>query len=108
MQIKVRDVGYDSNYTENICWVDLENSITVFDDDKEKIDTSGSEWEEFGYVDRWETVMVSFTEKGAQEYIDQNGHNHRHEAFRQEVRIYAKSFNRCPEMISIRDFLMSL
>lgn len=37
-----------------------------------------------------------------------NGHNDRRRAFRGEVEIYVDSFNRCPEMIAIREALMSL
>ncbi len=49
----------------------------------------------------YETVMVCFTEGGAQEYLRQDGHNLR------EPRIYVESFNRCPEMIAIRDVLIA-
>lgn len=102
VQEKKRDVGFDSNYSDNKCWHDSANCHTIYDDDKDfKGAPEGEEWDEFGYVDRWETVMVSFTEKGCQEYLELNGHNHRG-----ETRIYVESFNRCPEMIAIREFLL--
>lgn len=108
VQIKRRDVGYDSNYTDNKCWLDSANEEIIYDDDKDfKGEPEGSEWEEFGYVDRWETVMVAFTEGGCKEYLILNGHNVRSRAHNGEVRIYAESFWRCPEMIAIRKALMS-
>lgn len=57
---------------------------------------------EYGFKDIWETKMVAFTEQGCKEYLRQNGHNLR------EPRIYVESFNRCPEMIAIRERLMAI
>lgn len=103
VQEKKRDVGYDSLWVDNKCWRDSANDITIYDDDPDfKEPPEGEEWDEFGYVDRWETVMVAFTEVGCQQYIELNGHNHRG-----ELRIYVESFNRCPEMIAIREALMA-
>lgn len=108
VQIKRRDVGYDSAYSDNRCWRDSANEETIYDDDKDfKGEPEGDQWEEFGYVDRWETVMVAFTEEGCKEYLELNGHNDRRRAHNGEVQIYAESFYRCPEMIAIREFLMS-
>ena len=107
VQIKVRDVGYDWAWFDNRCWRDGANEITIYDDDKDfKGEPEGEEWDCFGYVDRWETVMVAFTEDGCKEYLELNGHNDKRRAFRGEVRIYAESFRRCPEMISIREALI--
>ena len=91
VQIKRRDVGYDSA-----------NEQTIYDDDPDFKEPEGDEWDEFGYRDRWETVMVAFTEEGCLEYLRLNGHNHRG-----ETRIYVESFRRCPEMIAIRASLMA-
>lgn len=77
-----------------------DNTVWVLDGEIVDPNTPGAE--EYGYRDLWETVMVSFTEEGAKEYLRQNGHNLK------EPRIYVESFNRCPEMIAIRDFLLSL
>jgi hypothetical protein len=107
VQILKRDVGYDVDWSDRRCWHDSANQDTVYDDDKDfKGEPEGFEWDEFGYVDRWETVMVAFTEAGCKEYLELNGHNDRSRAFRGEVRIYAESFRRCPEMIAIREWLM--
>ena len=101
VQEKKRDVGYDSGYTDCRCWHDSVNCETIYDDDPGFKEPEGDEWDEFGYVDRWETVMVAFTEAGCKEYIRLNGHNHG------ETRIYVQSFNRCPEMIAIRESLIA-
>lgn len=107
VQIKRRDVGYDSRYSGSRCWLDSANEITIYDDDKDfKGEPEGDEWDEFGYVDRWETVMVSFTEGGCEEYLRLNGHNDRLRAHNEEVRIYVESFYRCQEMIAIREALI--
>lgn len=107
VQIKRRDVGYDTAYSDHTCWRDSANDETVYDDDPGfTVPPAGPDWEEFGYVDRWETVMVAFTEYGCQEYLALNGHNDRRRAHNGEVRIYVESFNHCHEMISIRQELM--
>lgn len=103
VQILRREVGYDSSYAANYCWVDIEAEETVYE---EPSDSDDDRWEKFGYVDRWETVMVAFTEGGCNEYLALDGHNCRSRAHNGEVRIYVESFNRCPEMIAIREMLM--
>lgn len=108
VQVKIRDVGYDSAYFDDHCWHDAANEEYLFDDDPGfKGKPEGEEWDEFGYKDRWETVMVAFTRKGCEDYIERNGHNEKHRAHNGEIRIYAESFYRCPEMIAIREFLLT-
>ena len=108
VQIKRRDVGYDTNFTSHCCWHDSANDETIYDDDKGFMSPpKGDNWDEFGYVDRWETVMVAFTEAGCEEYLRIDGHNCKQRAHNGEVRIYVESFNRCPEMIAIRDLLIN-
>lgn len=102
VQEKRRLVGLDSAYAERRCWYDSANDYTIYDDDDGFMGPpTGKEWDEFGYIDQWFTVMVAFTEVGCEEYLRLNGHNHRG-----ETRIYVESFNRCPEMILIREKLM--
>lgn len=101
VQIKVRDTGYDIAYCDDRCWWNAGQLEVVF----EKPDDLDG-WEEFGYKDRWETVMVAFTEKGCEEYLALDGHNVKRRAHNGEVRIYVESFNRCSEMIAIRKFLL--
>lgn len=114
VQKKVRDVGYDSIYCDNSCWVDTNycESEVLYDDDegfnadRRALYDETDGLEEFGYRDRWETVMVCFTEGGCNDYMAVNGHNVKDSAFRGEVRIYAESYYRCAEMIAIREALM--
>jgi hypothetical protein len=105
VQVKVRDVGYDSDFSSGACWYrNAEGGDPEIVYDKKP---KGEDWEEYGYKDRWETVMVAFTEGGCEEYLRLNGHNDRSRAHNGEVRIYVESFNRCPEMIAIREALMA-
>jgi hypothetical protein len=106
LQILVRDVGYDADYADRACWCDSANDETVYDDDKDFVEPVGDEWEKFGYLDRWETVMVAFTESGLQDFMREDGHNVNRRAFRGQTRIYVESFNRCHEMIAVRRALM--
>lgn len=108
VQVKRRDVGYDSRYGNGRCWHNPGNDDTVYDDDPNFVAPTNDQWELFSYVDRWETVMVAFTEVGCKEYLEFNGHNERSRAFRGEIQIYVESFHRCPEMIAIREALMRL
>ena len=54
-----------------------------------------------GIKHQWEFVMAAFTEEGCKQYLRLDGHN------LTKPRIYAMSFNRCPEMLAIREFLMA-
>lgn len=104
LQILVRDTGYDVAYADDDgrCWWSAEQLECVYE---EPADTTG--WEEFGYKDRWETVMVALTEEGLNEYMRLDGHNVKRRAHNGQTRIYVESFNRCPEMIAVRESLMA-
>ena len=102
LQIKVRDVGYDPAYADGeTVWIDMEGG----DFDEVAPDFPGAE--EFGYKDRWQTVMVAFTEQGIADYMDKDGHNVKRRAYKGETRVYVESFMRCDEMVQIRCALMS-
>jgi len=97
VQEKKRDIGYDAAYSAgDTVWINMEGG------NYETVPPNTPKAEEFGYKDRWETVMVCFTEEGCKDYLRQNGHNHG------ETRIYVESFRRCDEMIRIRAWLMGL
>ena len=49
----------------------------------------------------WEFCMAAFTEAGCKRYLELNGHN------LTDPRIYAESWNRCPEMLAVREFLLA-
>lgn len=102
LQIKVRDVGYNPQYADdNTVWIDMQSG------DYEEVAPETEGAEEFGYKDRWETVMVAFTEQGLLDYMEKDGHNVKRMAYNGETRIYVESFRRCDEMTRIRQFLMS-
>lgn len=97
VQVKRRIYGMDTDYCDQTVWLDVDGG------DCEEVPEGTEGAEEVGYCDRWETVMVAFTEKACQDYIKSNGHNHSG-----ELRIYAESFYRCDEMIQLRNWLMSI
>jgi hypothetical protein len=93
---------------------DHETSETYYPDgpDEDLFAEMKTEWEDGdlpksvsvgGYVERWKHVQTCFTEDGCKRYLDQDGHNLRHY---HGTRIYVESFNRNPEMIEIREFLL--
>lgn len=107
-QILRRDVGYDADWADRCCWHDSVNDDTVYDDDPDFKEPEGPDWDRFGYVERWETVMVCFTEAAAQSFLDSQAHNLQSRAFRGQTRIYVESFNGCEEMVAIRAILKAL
>jgi hypothetical protein len=100
LQIKVRDAGYDKNYSEDTVWINMMSG------DYEEVPPGTEGAEEFGFKDRWETVMVAFTEQGILDYMAKDGHNVKRRAYKGETRIYVESFHRCDEMIRIRHSLL--
>ena len=101
LQIKIRDTGYDPQYADgDTVWIDMQSG------DYEEVEPNTEGAEEFGYKDRWETVMVAFTEQGIEDYMRQDGHNVKRMAYNGETRIYVESFNRCDEMVAVRKLLM--
>lgn len=95
VQKKVRDIGYIPDYCEDTVWINMQSG------DFEETEPHAKGSEEFGYKERWETVMVAFTEEGCKDYLRQNGHN------LGETRIYVESFRRCDEMIAVREMLLA-
>ena len=102
LQIKMRDTGYDPNYASDIVWIDMQSG------DYEEVAPETPGAKAFGYNDRWETVMVAFTEQGLLDYMDLDGHNVKQRAHNGETRIYVESFRRCNEMIRVRQALFDV
>ncbi|MEE9312195.1 MAG: hypothetical protein V3V10_07245 [Planctomycetota bacterium] len=100
LQVKKRDVGYPSDWGNDTVWV---YDYPDEHDDQETEPEDTENWTEYGYVDRWSTVMVSFTEQACKDFVESNGH-HVHG----ESRIFAETLWRCDEMIAIRKFIMEL
>lgn len=107
VQERIRDYGYDSEYTDDSVWLDTLNDHTEPDDvaaiadldylDVEGIDTDG--WVKVYYRDRWEFVTACFTERGCEDFIRANGHN------LTDPRIYAAGSYRNEEFRLVRDYL---
>ena len=95
VQERKRESCLIPGYGDGTEWIDMQSG------EYETVEPETPGAEQFGYRDRWETVMVAFTEEGCKEYLRVNGHNHG------ETRIYAESFGRCVEMITIREFLLA-
>lgn len=86
----------------------------VADDEKaEALDLAEAEgddaategWTKVGFHSYWHTVRACLTEKGAADYIADNGHNLSEYA---PPRIYVESLHRCQEMIRLREWLMTI
>ena len=85
LQIKVRDVGYDPAYSEgNTVWLDMDSG------DYQEVPPESEGAEEFGYKDRWETVMAAFTKQGLEDYMRLDGHNVKRRAHNGETRIFVE------------------
>lgn len=103
VQGRRRIYGMDTQWTDNTVWIDTYDGAEEVPapEDGQETDTIV----QTGYIDVWETLSVAFTEDGCKEHLELNGHNYRHY---EEVRIYADTLRRCPEMIAIRKHIMDL
>lgn len=96
--------GMDPEYGEdNFVWYDTLDHMEVDPPEDEDNPPKGVEKIYFSTVE--EVLMVAFTEEGCKEHLRLNGHNYR---CYDRVWIYADSLRRCPEMIALREFLVSL
>lgn len=100
----LRIYGMDPDWAEQTVWVDTEDGAHETDPPEEP-DNPGDFIIETGFCDHEEIVMASFSEVACHAYIKANGHRHRRY---RELFVYADSLYRCPEMIAIRNALMSL
>lgn len=98
-----RIYGMDPQWGDPV-WIDTEEGAVEVDPPEDP-DNPGDFIIETGYIDVWEVLMVAFTEEGCREHLRLNGHNY---SMYRKVEIYADSLWRCPEMIAIRNFLLSL
>ena len=103
--------GYDCEYCDSYIWInnetgdyeeaDPEKSAQLDEDDEWQLKEEDLEWRKVYYVDRWETVQMFFTEKAANEFMENNRHRHG------EMRTYVDSLYRNDEMRYLRDLLVS-
>ena len=107
LQEKRRVYGLSHEYSNELVWIDMEDGCDELPDpenDEQEIEYENNEFYELvGFYDEWIDVKPFFTEKAALNYIDYNSHRHSG-----ELRTYAESLYRNPEMIAIRNFLLSL
>ena len=68
VQQRERIFGIDTDYTEEIAWVDT-------DDGFEETGDEPNGWRRTGCIDRWVYVQPFFTNDAAVAYIASNGHN---------------------------------
>lgn len=108
VQRKRRDFGYTDGSSDNYIWmIDGEEASEEESLDFDEIDKDyyaelpKDVWKQY-YIDRWEFVQACFTEKGAENYIQANGHN------LGESRIYVDSGWRNKEWEEVRSFLLGL
>lgn len=99
-----RIYGMDLDYCDDPVWIDTEDGAIEVDPPDDE-DDPGDYIIQTGYIDVWEVLAVFFTEEGCKEHLRMMGHRYRHY---REVDIYVDSLYRCPEMLTIRNFLLSL
>jgi hypothetical protein len=102
VQVKERIYGFDSAYSDGFEWKDDDHNSVEIPEGADP-DSPPNGVTVVHYTTVWRVVMAAFTEEACKEHLRLNGHN-----YRGEVRIYADSLYRCPEMIAIRGFLMKL
>jgi hypothetical protein len=108
VQEKVRDYGYDTDYTDDTVWLDdYQNHHEATEEEARQLDDGTLDpddgWTKVGYHDRWEFVQPFFTEAAADRYIETNGHRHSG-----VLRVYADSAYRNTEWIRLREWLKAL
>ena len=99
-----RVFGMDSGYAEHSIWMDASDWTEVPEPEDTYNPPNGVV--QVFYTQVWEVLKVAFTEEGCREHLRINGHNYR--SVYEKVEIYADGLWRMPEMIAIRNFLMSL
>lgn len=109
VQRLVRDYGYDPQYSDQYIWVysgdyengklddDLVEELNELDNNFENTDP----YEKVYYKERWEFVKAFFTERGAKDYLETDGHN------LGKTRIYADGSFRNFEFREIRNFILN-
>jgi hypothetical protein len=119
VQRAILDYGIDGEYTDEEAWIDdgelvprsyWEKLTEADTQGKSEIDIDGTTYvigslTKTGTRLRWETVTACFTEIGAKEYLDRNGHNLNGV---EEPRIFVDSLFRNQEMIDISGLLVEL
>ena len=110
VQERQRVYGMDTAYDPEIAWLHGDESIEVDAAKAKRLEAAyqknykePDEYRRVGYVEKWVYVTGCFTEAAADRYIAHNSHRHSG-----PLRTYAESLYRNPEMIAVREYLMSL
>ncbi len=99
-----RIYGFDFDHSEDFEWIDTTDDFGVIEPPEDE-DNPPDGVEKLYYVVVEDVLATAFTKEGCEEHLRKNRHNYRRY---DEVFIYADSIWRCPEMLAIRNFLMSL
>jgi hypothetical protein len=109
-----RVYGVDLNYSPEYVWMDQNSGdyveaspeeaiqLEALEEAGEETILDGYEYEKIGYVVKERFITASLTEEGAKEHLRLNGHNLK------GAHIYVTSLHRTPDMIALREWLMSL
>lgn len=104
-----RFYGVDTDYSDKEVWLHIDGDEVTDEkeiealEENERNDVKNPDHYKVGYLDRWEYVTGCFTEQACKDYIATNSHRHKG-----ELRIYADSLYRNPEMIAVRNALLAL
>lgn len=102
---KRRIYGMDSECGgDDFEWINTIDDFIVVEPPEDE-DNPPEGVEKLYYILVEEVLATTFTKEGCEEHLRRNRHNYRRY---DEVFIYADSIWRCPEMLAIRNFLMSL
>lgn len=110
VQERQRTYGIDTTHDPEIAWLYSDESIEVDEDEAKRLESMYEKnykepdgYRRVGYVEKWVYVTCCFTEAAADRFIAQNAHRHRG-----KLRTYVDSLYRNPEMIAVREYLLSL
>jgi len=109
VQEQKRTYGFDPAYSDKTVWIGSDGDEVDAEEQTrlEKLRDDGEDipgdWTRTAYQDTWHFVTACFTEKGCNDYIALNGHNHSG-----KLRVYADGSWRNEEFRAVRAFLMGL
>jgi hypothetical protein len=110
VQERRRFYGMDMAYDPEIAWLYADESVEVDAEEAKRLEAQYQRhhrepegFRRVGYVEKWVYVFGCFTEAAADWYIAHNSHRHSG-----RLRTYVDSLYRNPEMIAVREYLLSL
>lgn len=97
-----RIYGIDTDFTDYTVWLDEEGDEIEGPVDEENPPEGVVK---IGYMETWQVIQEFFSEESALEFQARNAHRHSHYV---RTDVYVDSLYRNPEMIAVRDHLISL